>query len=88
MKDALWQRTATKPSHRHGKPPKRWWRWNIRNPYVYTRSLSRQSENWYGKFLSPTHLRSAIIEDSGEAISLADAKAIMRKAGVKNHYSR
>jgi len=87
-KDLVRARTVAKATGKHGKPPKGWWRWNIRNPYVYTRRMARDSENWYGRFLSPSRLQAAIQEDSYQSISLSDVRAIMRKAGVKNYYGK
>ena len=72
--DLVWKRTAAKDV------PRGWWRWNIKNPYSYAKSMARQVEKFDKKKLTPSRLRVAIAEDSHQSISVADCRAIMRKA--------
>lgn len=81
-KDLVWVRTEAKAGSRGGKPPAGWWRWNIRNPYNYAKHMAKQVRKWEGKVMSPSRLKLAIEEDSYQSISIADCKAIMRKAGL------
>lgn len=83
MKDALWKRTEATEKQRHGRPGRGWWRWNIRNPYSYARSMIKQVERQERRLLSPSRLKVAIEEDSGQTISVADCRAILRKIGYK-----
>lgn len=72
--DLVAKRTAAKDA------PKGYWRWNIRDPYAYARSLARQVKQHEGVALTPSRLRAAVREDSHQSISVADCRAIMRKA--------
>lgn len=91
-KDIVWERTSYKklPKKKQeallkkGHNPKHW-RDGIPNPYTFARKKSRESENWYGKYMTPAFLRSEIAEFTEQPLSLADAKAIMRKAGITIH---
>ena len=74
--DLVMKRTAAKDA------PKGWWRWNIKNPYSYAKSMARQLAKWDKVKMSPSRLKVAIEEDSHQGISVKDCRAIMRKAKV------
>jgi len=74
--DLVWKRTAAKDV------PQGYWRWNIKNPYTYAKSLAKQVKSYGKGKMSPSRLREGIMEDSHQGISVADCRAIMRKAGL------
>ena len=61
------------------RPPKGFWRWNIRNPYQYARGLKVQVEKWEGKKLTARRLQQAIEEDSHDKISLRQCQLILKR---------
>ena len=75
-KDLVFERSKAKDV------PRGYWRWNIKNPYTYARQLARQVKQIEKKPLSPSRLKISIEEDSHQKITLADCRAIMRKAGA------
>ena len=77
--DLVWKRTAAKDVFRVGAS-RGWWRPNIKNPYSYAKSLARQVKDAEGRKMSPSRLKAGIEEDSHLKISIADCRAIMRKA--------
>jgi len=74
--DLVWKRTAAKGV------PQGYWRWNIRNPYTYARTLARELKRYKEKKMTPSRLKLAIEEDSHQSISVKDSRAIMRKANL------
>jgi hypothetical protein len=68
-----------------GTPPKGWWRWNIRNPYSYAKSMRRQVGR---KALTPKRLKVAIEEDSGQTVSLKECGDILHVIDKFGRYTK
>ena len=62
------------------RPPEGWWRWNIKDPVGYARSLRVQVVEWEGyEELTVERLQMAIEEDSGEPIGVEECADILKR---------